>query len=181
VATTALAMESTFTQARQAGITDILTKPYTPDQLLQVLNKYLNDDETELIMEDSTNFSGFEFHNELDVKYLNALYENNISYAADLFEIFLKTIREEVVKLRKLVENRDWEQLKFQVHKLKPNFAMVGLTWITHKMQQLENTLNSNAHTPPEQVDDVFAGISRDLDKFYPIIEQEYERMKELL
>lgn len=181
VATTALAMESTFTQARQAGITDILTKPYTPDQLLQVLNKYLNDDETELIMEEPTNYSGFEFHNELDVKYLNALYEDNISYAADLFEIFLKTIREEVVKLRKLVENRDWEQLKFQVHKLKPNFAMVGLTWITSKMQQLENTLNNNANTPPEEVDEVFAGISRDLEKFYPIIEQEFERMKELL
>jgi PAS domain S-box-containing protein len=180
VATTALAMESTFTQARQAGITDILTKPYTPDQLLQVLNKYLNDDETELIMEESTNISGFEFHNELDVKYLNTLYENNISYAADLFEIFLKTIREEVVKIRKMVENRDWEQLKFQVHKLKPNFAMVGLTWITSRMQQLENTLNNNISTPPEEVDDVFAGISRDLEKFYPIIEQEYERMKHM-
>lgn len=180
VATTALAMESTFTQARQAGITDILTKPYTPDQLLQVLNKYLNDDETEFIMEEPTNFSGFEFHNELDVKYLNALYENNISYAADLFEIFLKTIKEEVIKIRKLVENRDWEQLKFQVHKLKPNFAMVGLTWITSEMQRLENTLNSNAGTPPEEVDAVFKVISRDLDKFYPIIEQEYERMKHL-
>jgi len=180
VATTALAMESTFTQARQAGITDILTKPYTPDQLLQVLNKYLNDDETELIMEEPTNISGFEFHNELDVKYLNTLYENNISYAADLFEIFLKTILDEVVKIKKLVEDRDWEQLKFQVHKLKPNFAMVGLTWITSKMQQLENTLNSNAVTPPEEVEAVFAGISRDLDKFYPIIEQEYERMKHM-
>jgi signal transduction histidine kinase/CheY-like chemotaxis protein/HPt (histidine-containing phosphotransfer) domain-containing protein len=180
VATTALAMESTFTQARQAGITDILTKPYTPDQLLQVLNKYLNDDETELIMEEPTNISGFEFHNELDVKYLNALYENNISYAADLFEIFLKTIKEEIVKIRKLVEDRDWEQLKFQVHKLKPNFAMVGLTWITSKMQQLENTLNSNANTPPEEVDAVFTAISHDLEKFYPIIEQEYERMKPL-
>ncbi|QHS60147.1 ATP-binding protein [Chitinophaga agri] len=180
VATTALAMESTFTQARQAGITDILTKPYTPDQLLQVLNKYLNDDETELIMEESTNSSGFEFHNELDVKYLNALYENNISYAADLFEIFLKTILDEVVKIRKLVEERDWEQLKFQVHKLKPNFAMVGLTWITSKMQQLENTLNNNHSAPPEEVDAVFAGISRDLEKFYPIIEQEYERMKHM-
>ncbi|MBW8684922.1 ATP-binding protein [Chitinophaga rhizophila] len=179
VATTALAMESTFTQARQAGITDILTKPYTPDQLLQVLNKYLNDDETELIMEESTNISGFEFHHELDVKYLNTLYENNISYAADLFEIFLKTIREEVVKIRKLVENRDWEHLKFQVHKLKPNFAMVGLTWITSNMQQLENTLNSNKRIPPEEVDAVFADISKDLEKFYPIIEQEYERMKE--
>ncbi|SFE85525.1 Signal transduction histidine kinase [Chitinophaga sp. CF118] len=180
VATTALAMESTFTQARQAGITDILTKPYTPDQLLQVLNKYLNDDETEIIMEETTNTFGFEFHEELDVKYLNTLYENNISYAADLFEIFLKTVNEEMVKIQKLVVDRDWEQLKFQVHKLKPNFAMVGLTWISNNMQQLENTLNANTIPAPEGVDALFSGISRDLEKFYPIIAKEYERMKEL-
>jgi signal transduction histidine kinase/CheY-like chemotaxis protein len=180
VATTALAMESTFTQARQAGITDILTKPYTPDQLLQVLNKYLNDDETEIIMEEATNEYGFEFHEELDVKYLNTLYENNISYASDLFEIFLRTVNDEMVKIQKLVTDRQWEQLKFQVHKLKPNFAMVGLTWISNNMQQLENTLNANTIPPPEDVDALFSGISRDLEKFYPIIEKEYERMKEL-
>jgi signal transduction histidine kinase/CheY-like chemotaxis protein/HPt (histidine-containing phosphotransfer) domain-containing protein len=178
VATTALAMESTFTQARQAGITDILTKPYTPDQLLQVLNKYLNDDETEIIMEEATNMDGFEFHEELDVKYLNTLYENNISYAADLFEIFLRTVKDEMVKIQKLVTDKDWEQLKFQVHKLKPNFAMVGLTWISNNMQELENTLNTNKI--PENVEVLFKNISLDLEKFYPIIEKEYERMKEV-
>ncbi len=178
VATTALAMESTFTQARQAGITDILTKPYTPDQLLQVLNKYLNEDETELIMEETNNMSGFEFHKDLDVKYLNTLYENNISYAADLFEIFLKTIREELVKIQALVDARDWEQLKFQVHKLKPNFSMVGLTWISARMQNLENTLNTNTSLPPEEVDALFANISEEVEKFHPIIAAEYDRMK---
>jgi len=178
VATTALAMESTFTQARQAGITDILTKPYTPDQLLQVLNKYLNEDETELIMEETNNMSGFEFHKDLDVKYLNTLYENNISYAADLFEIFLKTIREELVKIQALVNARDWEQLKFQVHKLKPNFSMVGLTWISARMQNLENTLTTNTSLPPEEVDALFANIAEEVEKFYPIIEAEYDRMK---
>lgn len=178
VATTALAMESTFTQARQAGITDILTKPYTPDQLLQVLNKYLNEDETELIMEETNNMSGFEFHKDLDVKYLNTLYENNISYAADLFEIFLKTIREELVKIQALVDARDWELLKFQVHKLKPNFSMVGLTWISARMQNLENTLNANTSLPPEEVDALFANISEEVEKLYPIIEAEYDRMK---
>jgi signal transduction histidine kinase/CheY-like chemotaxis protein/HPt (histidine-containing phosphotransfer) domain-containing protein len=181
VATTALAMESTFTQARQAGVTDILTKPYTPDQLLQVLNKYLNDDETEFIMEETNDYSGFEFHKELDVKYLNTLYENNISYAADLFEIFLKTIREEVEKIKVLVNAHEWDQLKFQVHKLKPNFAMVGLTWITNRMQQLENTLNTNSMPTPAEIDDLFAGISADLDKFYPIIADEYKRMQDIL
>ena len=128
IATTAVAMESTATMAREAGITDILTKPYTPDQLLQIFNKYLNEDETELIMEEVQHLSGFEFNSDLDVKYLTDLYEGNISYAADLFEIFIRTIRDEISKIDVLVDHRDWEQMKFQVHKLKPNFAMVGLT-----------------------------------------------------
>ena len=122
--------------------------------------------------------SGFEFHKDLDVKYLNTLYENNISYAADLFEIFLKTIREELVKIQALVNARDWEQLKFQVHKLKPNFSMVGLTWISARMQNLENTLTTNTSLPPEEVDALFANIAEEVEKFYPIIEAEYDRMK---
>lgn len=179
VATTAVAMESTATLAHNTGINDILTKPYTPDQLLQVLNKYLNDDETELIMTEVENISGYEFHQELDAKYLNALYENNIAYAADLFEIFLKTIRDEMSKLETLVNEQDWEQLKFLVHKLKPNFAMVGLTWVSTRMNTLEQELQlEDQQEVLARVRALFEEIVRDLDHFYPIVEDEFRKMK---
>lgn len=181
IATTAVAMESTANMAREAGITDILTKPYTPDQLLQVFNKYLNEDETELIMEEVQNLSGFEFNNDLDVKYLTDLYESNISYAADLFEIFIRTIREEVAKLSVMVNNRDWEQIRFQVHKLKPNFAMVGLTWITAKMQELENYLRVNQEMHGEEISRLFNEIQEEVKKFYPLIEVEYNKMRDFI
>ncbi|MCW3464257.1 PAS domain-containing hybrid sensor histidine kinase/response regulator [Chitinophaga nivalis] len=178
IATTAVAMESTASMARAAGITDMLTKPYTPDQLLQVFNKYLNEDETELIMEEVQNLSGYEFNNDLDVRYLTALYENNISYAADLFEIFIRTIREEVAKLKVLVERHDWEQMKFQVHKLKPNFAMVGLTWISAKMQILENYLRTHQEYHNNEIASLFNEITVEVTKFYPVVEAEYGKMR---
>ena len=181
IATTAVAMESTANMARAAGITDILTKPYTPDQLLQIFNKYLNEDETELIMEEVQNLSGFEFNKDLDVKYLTELYESNISYAADLFEIFIRTIREEVAKLSVMVDNRDWEQIRFQVHKLKPNFAMVGLTWITAKMQELENYLRVNQELHGEELSRLFNEIQEEVKKFYPLIEGEYNKMRDFI
>ncbi|GEP90182.1 PAS domain S-box-containing protein [Chitinophaga terrae (ex Kim and Jung 2007)] len=181
IATTAVAMESTATMARMAGITDILTKPYTPDQLLQIFNKYLNEDETELIMEEVQNISGFEFSEDLDVKYLTDLYENNISYAADLFEIFIRTIREELDKLSVVLENKDWNLMKFQVHKLKPNFAMVGLTWISAKMQELENIFRSNPQPNEEEVVQLFKDVRSDVDKFYPLIEEQYARMQDFI
>ncbi|TWF35674.1 PAS domain S-box-containing protein [Chitinophaga polysaccharea] len=181
IATTAVAMESTATMAREAGITDILTKPYTPDQLLQIFNKYLNEDETELIMEEVQHLSGFEFNSDLDVKYLTDLYEGNISYAADLFEIFIRTIRDEIKKIDVLVDHRDWEQMKFQVHKLKPNFAMVGLTWINAKMQELENQLRFNQETYSTEITQLFTEIKEDLDKYYPLVEEEYHKMRDFI
>lgn len=178
IATTAAAMPSTIALARNIGITDILTKPYTPDQLLQVLNKYLNEDETEIIME-VQNLSGYEFHPSLDVRYLNTLYESNIGYAIDLFEIFVMTNKEEVGKLQALADNKDWDGLKFQVHKIKPNFSMVGLTWITTKMETLENYLNKavSLDTIPVMLRD----ITDELKGLFPIIEQELQKMYEFV
>lgn len=182
VATTAVAMESTATMARNIGITDILTKPYTPDQLLQILNKYLNEneDETALLMEEEEEqyLNGYEFHKELNAKYLCALYENNIAYAADLFEIFIKTIQGEVRKLEGFVQKGDLDSLKIQVHKLKPNFAMVGLTWVSDKMQEMEDVLRDEptpATTP--RIISLYAEISADMNRFFPIIEEEFQRM----
>lgn len=177
IATTAVAMESTAAAAREIGITDILTKPYTPDQLLQVLNKYLNEDETDLIMDVVKNIGGFEFNEALDVKYLDGLYDNNISYAVDLFEIFLRTIKEEIEKLRTTVSNADWEKLKFQVHKIKPNLSMVGLTWIAAKMQELENNLR-NGQEEQEQIVQLFNEVAIAVDEFYPVIKEEHEKMR---
>ncbi|MCK7553804.1 response regulator [Chitinophaga sedimenti] len=178
IATTAAAMPSTVAKARQIGITDILTKPYTPDQLLQVLNKYLNEDETEIIME-VQNISGYEFHSGLDVKYLNTLYESNISYAVDLFEIFVNNIREEMRKLNVIAETKDLEQLRFQVHKIKPNFSMVGLTWVTSKMETLEGLLRHNNNL--DQVPGLLQEVITEVDNFFPVVENELRKMQEFI
>ncbi|UYQ94213.1 response regulator [Chitinophaga horti] len=178
IATTAAAMPSTIAKARQIGITDILTKPYTPDQLLQVLNKYLNEDETEIIME-VQNISGYEFHSGLDVKYLNTLYESNISYAVDLFEIFVNNIREEMRKLDVIAAGKDLDQLRFQVHKIKPNFSMVGLTWVTAKMETLEGLLRNN--TEMDKVPGLLAEVVSEVDKFFPVVENELRKMQDFI
>ncbi|ATL47827.1 hypothetical protein COR50_11995 [Chitinophaga caeni] len=178
IATTAAAVPSTITKARVIGITDILTKPYTPDQLLLILNKYLNEDETELIME-VPNYSGYEFHPKLDVRYLNSLYESNIGYAVDLFEIFVMTMEEEMQKLLNTAKNKDLEQLKFQVHKIKPNFSMVGLTWITGKMETLEDYLRKNNDV--DVVTEMLTSVQQEVIEFFPIIKEELGKMQDFI
>ncbi|MBV7529289.1 response regulator [Chitinophaga sp. sic0106] len=181
IATTAVAMESTANMARAAGITDILIKPYTPDQLLQVFNKYLNEDETELIMEEVQNISGYDFNPDLNVQFLNGLYENNISYAADLFEIFIRIIRDEIGKIGDLLAKDDWTTMKFNLHKLKPNFAMVGLTWITEKIQVLEGLLVTDQDQRKTEITRLYNEIVAEMNKYYPVVNEEYEKMRRFI
>jgi hypothetical protein len=147
---------------------------------LQILNKYLNEDETALLMEEEEQqelINGYEFHEELNAKYLRALYENNIAYAADLFEIFIKTIRGEVCKLEKFVHKKELENLKIQVHKLKPNFAMVGLTWVSDKMQDMEDALKDEPEETALKIEALYAEIATEMNKFFPIVEDEFDKM----
>lgn len=177
VAVTASAVDDTADQARMAGINDILSKPYTPEQLIRVLQKFLNEDETAFMETPNTN--GYQFQPALDIKFLNALYENNLGYASDLFEVFVRTIQEEMGKIKKLLEDKDWEAMGFQVHKLKPNFSMVGLTGIAAKMQTLENYLKSNQleqHLP--EIPGLFGEVEASLDANMPIVEEELKKMR---
>ncbi len=125
------------------------------------------------------NISGYEFHPSLDVKYLNTLYESNIGYAIDLFDIYVLTIREELTKIRKVADAGDWETLRFQVHKIKPNFSMVGLTWITTKLETMESLLrnNENLDTLPA----LLGEIVEEVNGFFPIIEKELQNMQSFM
>ncbi|PUZ24239.1 PAS domain S-box protein [Chitinophaga costaii] len=177
VAVTASAVEDTADQARLAGINDVLSKPYTPDQLIRILQKFLNEDETALMETPNTN--GYQFQSALDTKFLDALYENNLGYASDLFEVFVKTIHEEMAKIKTLLEEKDWEGMGFQVHKLKPNFSMVGLTAIAANMQTLENYLKSNQlnkHLP--EIPGLFAEVESALAANMPVVEEELKKMR---
>jgi HPt (histidine-containing phosphotransfer) domain-containing protein len=80
-----------------------------------------------------------------------------------------------------VLENKDWNLMKFQVHKLKPNFAMVGLTWISAKMQELENIFRSNPQPNEEEVVQLFKDVRSEVDKFYPLIEEQYARMQDFI
>lgn len=177
VAVTASAVEDMADQARMAGINDVLSKPYTPEQLIRVLQKFLNEDETALM--ETPNINGYQFQPTLDTKFLNALYENNLGYASDLFEVFVRTIQDEMGKIRLLLESKDWEAMGFQVHKLKPNFSMVGLTGIAAKMQTLENYLKSNQleqHLP--EIPGLFSEVEAALHTNMPIVEEELKNMR---
>jgi len=175
---TAAALESTVNMARECGINDLLLKPFTPEQLLHIIRKYAsyeeNDEEVNTYEEVQQKM--YRFNPRLDVNYLQELYENNIEYAAGLFGIFLENIRPDWNEILRLKQAHDTQNLYQAIHKIKPNFAMVGLTWIAQTLEQAEKAIRKEDTWP--EIEALLTKADKELEIYLPVVEEEYQHLQ---
>lgn len=181
VLVSAAAFQSTIDKAKECGVNELLTKPYTPDQLLAILLKYLVEDEEEegfqpiTASQSEEQASVFKFDEQLDTAYLQKLYSGNFSYAMSLFEVFIECMEKDWQEIQRAIKDKDFTTLKNLAHKVKPNFSMVGLTWVTNMMQDAYNELKQEDHEKAlAKIDE----IREEMDRFMPLIKKELSRME---
>lgn len=177
VLVSAAAFQSTVDKAREVGVNELLAKPYTPDQLVDILRKYLiEEEETEEVAAVPDDPEAFKFDERLDTVYLHKLYSGNCVYAMSLFEVFLECMDGDWQDIVKARGEADWTQLKNLVHKVKPNFSMVGLTWITSMMQNIYEKLKL---PEPEAILPLLDEVQHEFDRYMPLVRSEYRRMQQ--
>ncbi|XOV90852.1 MAG: response regulator [Bacteroidota bacterium] len=141
IALTASALVDEQAKALEVGMNYHLPKPFSPDQLREMLNK-LDLKEKGTFVEpdrplDQISY-GYQFSNTLNTDYLNSFYGDDIERAGLMFNIFLKNIDAELKRLRDYYSAMDIESFTSLAHKIKPNFAMVGLPEYAESMKDLE-------------------------------------------
>ncbi|RBL90196.1 hypothetical protein [Chitinophaga flava] len=117
----------------------------------------------------------FQFSEYFDNDFLQELYENNISYAIGLFEIFCEITAPDLISISLHVEAANWDRVRFHLHKLDPNPSMVGLLPLSHQIQQLETKLIFQ-DTDTAVTD--FYNIQSALLAAIPYVREEINRMK---
>ena len=178
VALTASALMSQKNKSISVGMNDFLTKPFNPNQLQALLEKYTTPSLAKrakpLISKES-----FCFSSQLDSSYLVDLYGDDLEYAADMFETFLAYSVKELPSLRPLIEEGDFEKSRQLAHKLKPTFAMVGLLALQQKMLLIE-TMASEKKALPNillKLDEV----EQQVKKFIPVLETQLQEMQAII
>ena len=119
----------------------------------------------------------FQFNSQLDRHVLNEVYGGDLEYAAEIFEMVLTYSVEEIRNLKTAIDREDWTAASRTAHKLKPNFSMVGLTDLEEKMYQIEK----EAETNPQVIRRLFEEITSALDIYFPIIEDDLQKIKNLI
>lgn len=177
VALTASALVSKKDKAFEIGMTDYMAKPYKPMKLLQKIKTHINSRQTQKIeMEENKNFT---FNEKLDVDTLEALYEDDLEYAADLFETFLDFTVEEFKPLKGFIEAEDWATTKGLAHKLKPTFSMVGLPTIESKMMEIEHL--AMQQEDKEKILQLHQEVEQAIEEYVPILNADLDKMKRII
>ncbi|MBK8562347.1 MAG: PAS domain S-box protein [Saprospiraceae bacterium] len=179
VALTASAMLSRKDKAYQAGMDDYVSKPFTPEQILVVLEKFVKIGAAAAATEDFSNektgiFAGAKG---LDAAQLHDLYADDHEYALDMFDAFFEKMRDEYPQLRPLFEKRDWAGLSKLAHKLKPAFPMVGLSWLEADFQKLETEAKAGASE--QDIELIIKQIEEKAAAGIPLVKAEMERLRQ--
>ncbi len=171
VALTASTFLSKKRLALKAGMSDFLSKPFTPDQVLSIISKYLSRKEVSKL-----EGAGFEFAAELDVNYLNQAYGSDSEYALEMFQTFLEIIDDELIMIREALDLNQKDDIKKKLHRIKPTFTMVGLKIISDRIEAVEKRLVNN-----EEVDlmDWYFKLENEIKGYMPILNQEVEKLKQ--
>jgi CheY-like chemotaxis protein/HPt (histidine-containing phosphotransfer) domain-containing protein len=145
LALTASAMVTEKNKATNAGMNGVLTKPFRPNELKELLDQYLGEVEKPI---KSTGFiEKVEISNtkmKIDKSKLEELYGDDIDFKTMVFETFLEEIPSQVKELKSEFENENWEEVAKVAHKMKPSLGMVGLPPEEESLRIIESTIKKD-------------------------------------
>ncbi len=137
IALTASALLDEKEKVFAAGMNLHLTKPFTPQMLQEAIHNFFDASAT-LGQESAQN----KWPIALSSDTLNELYEEDIDYASLMFNLFLKNIDGELTTVDQLIHRKKEAELADFLHKIKPNFSMVGLPQFSKKINELEESIS---------------------------------------
>ena len=195
VALTASTFLSKKELALKSGMSDFLAKPFTPDDLSQMIKKHLSaevevvgvqkgdikEEHGKLINIDENNIkerTADDSRIEIDRKQLEIMYSTDYAHALDMFKTYKEVILHEIDTLSSIGYKGSVENVKKQAHKIKPMFLMVGLNSISVCCETIER-FTSNEEVL--KVQETIAEVKEKAINTLPLIDIEIERLEKFV
>ncbi len=152
IALTAHAFPSTRQDALDAGMNDLLSKPYKPDQLSSLLYTWLASGVSHSKIQNSEQQSST--HHSLPVYDRKAALDavnGNVETADQLVHEFLKSLPQTETDIRQALIDNDFSQLYNHVHKLAGSTSVLGASALHARTDALMDALKQN----PDDTDNI--------------------------
>lgn len=143
IALTASTLSEEQKQVLEAGMNDLLTKPFSPGALYELILKWTADtaNKTEARVNGhrrkDTVVPLASFH------YLYDFSQGDEEFVREMVEAFLVETPRSLEEMKQAEAEEDWEQLYQTAHRLKPSFEMLELNGLKQKLEALEEMLKA--------------------------------------
>jgi CheY-like chemotaxis protein/HPt (histidine-containing phosphotransfer) domain-containing protein len=174
IALTASAMLDQKNKALSTGMNDFITKPFAPNNLLNVIQRYLKN--TNMSIEppaaeaEKTNSSSF-----LDHDRLNDLYGDDKEYAADMIQTFFDEVLPDFTIIDELFIQNDLDAVAQYLHKVKPTLGMVGLTDLEEQINEFETKVK--IETNADNLKPAWNDFQIQLKNALPMLQKELQKL----
>ncbi|MBC7383696.1 MAG: response regulator [Bacteroidia bacterium] len=146
IALTALGSDNIVTRAREAGINDMLNKPFKKQDLykkiltvLKIFPPHSNENIAKTQVPSINTIEAPPFN-------LQDLYRvagNDKSFIKDMIDVFIRTTREGMVKVKYFTEQKEWENLANAAHKISAPCKHIEAKLILGLIKQIEDNARS--------------------------------------
>ncbi len=141
IALTANATKKSTEKCISAGMDDCIVKPFTPEDLLAVLEKHVKTK----IQKSAPKKIKMKVREVPDLTYLKGVAKGDSHFVKDIIETILKSLPQTISEIKDLVaQNGDRILLANTIHKIKPSLTMLGLTNLKNQAMDIELSLTEN-------------------------------------
>jgi CheY-like chemotaxis protein len=126
----------------EVGMDDYLSKPFDSQKLLEKIhnNLFKSDTKSEIVgIEDNSTSVNSDF---FDFSYLYEVADNDEEFVQEMVQLFLTNVPISTDQIILCVKNRDIENLKKELHKLKSSLGLLGLDEGFKIAVKIEDALN---------------------------------------
>ena len=145
IALTASVMAIEHNKAIESGMDDLLSKPFTPDDLKKKIEKYYTHAKTVSFPEKEEIKSNVV---EIDAKVIENVYNGDSEFQKIVFESFAEEITPQFEALRNAYDTKDIATVGSAAHQMKPTFGMVGLPKYQNDLEAIEKTIKAKGNLP---------------------------------
>lgn len=176
IALTASALVDEKAKAIEVGMNDHLSKPYTEKQLISIINKYslLSNQNS---IENNASFS-YKLPEYFDPNLLDEYFSGNLEHLSLVFNDFNVSLKHDLEKLNRYYVDNNLSEIRSIVHKIKPNFTMVGFSKLTITCDEIETSIIRNNTVGKSELE--FHNFIEEMETVSRLIELELESIKEI-
>lgn len=171
IALTAYALREDRERSIKAGMNDHLSKPFSPEVLLEKISTHITDYRI-AINQPRKNQSEENNLQEIDLDKINLFTRGNETLRKTLISKTVSQAEQIETALSNLCQKEDWENLFKEVHRLKPNVSLMGMSKLETLIRELNEDLRHqrNLATVPNRLNQFIEGYRAAIQELQTLI-----------